>query len=234
MSDSTRGNANSHRTSVWKAGHSDAWDGRSCHHLHRRCGARASWSFNAHWLADTDGHCAFGQAYRKSQPAHQGFVPLAALNDIVFGGWDPIPDDAYTAAKKAGVHESADLEAIGDFMKAIKPMPAVFESRYVTRITGATNVKTGKNKRDLAEQLRNDIRDFKEKNGCTRAVMVWTGSTETYIKAGAVHETIESFEKAMEENDDSIAPSMLYAYAAIMEGVHIATAHRTCRPISRR
>ena len=160
-----------------------------------------------------------GKRTENRSPLIKDFVPLAGLNDIVFGGWDPIPDDAYTAAKKAGVLESADLEAIGDFMKAIKPMPAVFESRYVTRITGATNVKTGENKRDLAEQLRKDIRDFKEQNGCTRAVMVWTGSTETYIKAGAVHETMASFEAAMEANDDAIAPSMLYAYAAIMEGV---------------
>ena len=160
-----------------------------------------------------------GKRTENRSPLIKDFVPLAGLKDIVFGGWDPIPDDAYTAAKKAGVLESADLEAIGDFMKAIKPMPAVFESRYVTRITGATNVKTGPNKRDLAEQLRKDIRDFKEQNGCTRAVMVWTGSTETYIKAGAVHETMASFEAAMEANDDAIAPSMLYAYAAIMEGV---------------
>ncbi|MEO7359228.1 MAG: inositol-3-phosphate synthase [Gemmatimonadaceae bacterium] len=165
------------------------------------------------------GTVRLGKRTENRSPLIKDFVPLAQLNDIVFGGWDPIPDDAYTAAKKAGVLESADLEAVGDFMKAIKPMPAVFESRYVTRITGATNVKTGKNKRDLAEQLRQDIRDFKEKNGCTRAVMVWTGSTETYIKASAVHETMESFEAAMEANDDSIAPSMLYAYAAIMEGV---------------
>ena len=160
-----------------------------------------------------------GKRTENRSPLIKDFVPLAGLNDIVFGGWDPIPDDAYTAAKKAGVLESADLKEIGDFMRAIKPMPAVFESRYVTRITGATNVKTGPNKRDLAEQIRKDIRDFKEKNGCTRAVMVWTGSTETYIKAGAVHETMATFEAAMEANDDAIAPSMLYAYAAIMEGV---------------
>ncbi|MBC8087922.1 MAG: inositol-3-phosphate synthase, partial [Phycisphaerae bacterium] len=160
-----------------------------------------------------------GKRTENRSPLIKDFVPLAGLNDIVFGGWDPIPDDAYTAAKKAGVLESAHLEEIGDFMRSVKPMPAVFESRYVTRITGATNVKTGTNKRDLAEQIRKDIRDFKEQNGCTRAVMVWCGSTETYIKASAIHETIESFEAAMESDDDGIAPSMLYAYAAIMEGV---------------
>jgi myo-inositol-1-phosphate synthase len=165
------------------------------------------------------GTVRLGKRTENRSPLIKDFVPLAALNDIVFGGWDPIPDDAYTAAKKAGVLESAHLEEIADFMKNVKPMPAVFESRYVTRITGATNVKTGKNKRDLADQIRKDIRDFKEQNGCSRAVMVWCGSTETYIQAGPTHETLESFEKAMESNDDSIAPSMLYAYAAIMEGV---------------
>jgi myo-inositol-1-phosphate synthase len=97
-------------------------------------------------------------------------------------------------------------------------MPAVFENKYVTRIHG-TNVKTGKTKRDLAEQLRQDIREFKSKNKCDRIVIVWCASTEVFIKAGPQHATIEQFEKAMERNDDAIAPSMLYAYAAIMEGV---------------
>ena len=152
-------------------------------------------------------------------PLIRDFVPLAGLNDIVFGAWDPIPDDAFTAATKAGVLEKADIDPIADFLKTIKPMPAVFESRYVTRINGATNVKTGKNKRDLAEQIRADIRNVMSAAGATRGVMVWTGSTETYIKAGPQHQTLEAFEAAMEANDDSIAPSMLYAYAAIMEGI---------------
>ena len=131
----------------------------------------------------------------------------------------PIPDDAFTAATKAGVLEKSDIDPIADFLKTIKPMPAVFESRYVTRITGATNVKTGKNKRDLAEQIRADIRNVMSANGATRGVMVWTGSTEIYIKAGPQHQTLEAFEAAMEANDDCIAPSMLYAYAALMEGL---------------
>ena len=151
-------------------------------------------------------------------PLIKDFVPLADLKDIVFGAWDPIPDDAYTAASKAGVLEKHDLEPIADFLKSIKPMPAVFENRYVTRIKG-TNVKKGKNKRDLAEQLRQDIRDFKAKNKLDRVVVVWCASTEIYIKPGPQHATLAQFEKAMEANDESIAPSMLYAYAAIMEGV---------------
>ena len=151
-------------------------------------------------------------------PLIKDFVPLAALKDIVFGAWDPIPDDAYTAAKKAGVLEDKHLEPIRDFLSAIKPMPAVFENHYVTRLHG-TNVKKGKTKRDLAEQLRQDMRDFKAKHNCDRLVIVWCASTEIFIRPGPQHATLEQFEKAMENNDEVIAPSMLYAYAALMEGV---------------
>jgi myo-inositol-1-phosphate synthase len=154
-------------------------------------------------------------------PLIKDFVPLAKLDDIVFGAWDPIPDDALTAARKAGVLDERDIEPIADFLKKIKPMPAVFDNKFVTRIHG-TNVKKGKTKRDLAEQLRQDMRDFKAKNKCDRLVIVWCASTEIFIKAGPQHATIEQFEKAMEKNDDAIAPSMLYAYAAIMEGIPFA------------
>jgi len=154
-------------------------------------------------------------------PLIKDFVPLANLNDIVFGAWDPIPDDALTAVRKAGVLEEKDVAPIADFLAAIKPMPAVFDNHYVTRIHG-TNVKTGKTKRDLAEQLRQDIRDFKAKNKLDRVVIVWCASTEIFIKAGPEHATIEQFERAMDNNDEAIAPSMLYAYAAIMENVPFA------------
>jgi myo-inositol-1-phosphate synthase len=159
-----------------------------------------------------------GKRTDKRAPLIKDFVPLARLEDIVFGSWDPIPDDALTAARKAGVLEEKDIDPIADFLKSIKPMPAVFDNKYVTRIHG-TNVKKGKTKRDLAEQLRQDMRDFKAKNKCDRLVIVWCASTEIYIKAGPQHATIEQFEKAMDKNDDAIAPSMLYAYAAIMEGI---------------
>ena len=159
-----------------------------------------------------------GKRTDNRSPLIKDFVPLTELKDIVFGAWDPIPDDAYTAAKKAGVLEDKHLEPIADFLRAIKPMPAVFENHYVTRIHGK-NVKTGKNKRDLAEQLRQDIRDFKKNNDCDRIVCVWCASTEIFIVPGPQHATIASFEKAMEENDEMIAPSMLYAWACIMEGV---------------
>ncbi len=159
-----------------------------------------------------------GKRTENRSPLIKDFVPLASLDDIVFGAWDPIPDDAYTAATKAGVLSEKDLDKVADFMKAIKPMPAVFDNHYVTRING-TNVKKGKNKRDLAEQLRKDMRDFKANNNLDRVVIVWCASTEIFIRPGPQHATLAAFEKAMEDNDETIAPSMLYAYAAIMEGI---------------
>ena len=162
-----------------------------------------------------------GKRTDQRSPLIKDFVPLSGLDDIVFGAWDPIPDDALTAARKAGVLEEKDLAPIADFLSSIKPMPAVFDNKYVTRINGS-NVKKGKTKRDLAEQLRQDIRDFKAKHKLDRVVIVWCASTEIFIKPGPQHATIEQFEKAMERNDEAIAPSMLYAYAAIMEGVPYA------------
>ncbi len=162
-----------------------------------------------------------GKRTDKRSPHIKEFVPLAGLDDLIFGAWDPIPDDALTAARKAGVLQDKDLAPVADFLAAIKPMPAVFDQKYVSRLSG-TNVKKGKSKRDLAEQLRQDIREFKAKHKLDRMVMVWCASTEVYIKAGPQHATIEQFEKAMDRNDEAIAPSMLYAWAAIMEGVPFA------------
>jgi len=159
-----------------------------------------------------------GKRTDNRSPLIKDFVPLASLDELVFGAWDPIPDDAYTAAKKAGVLEERDLEPVAEFLRAIKPMPAVFDNHYVTRIHGE-NIKKGKTKRDLAEQLRQDMRDFKSKNKCDRLAIVWCASTEIFIKPGPQHATIEQFEKAMERNDEAISPAMLYAWAAIMEGV---------------
>jgi myo-inositol-1-phosphate synthase len=155
-------------------------------------------------------------------PLIKDFVPLTELDDLVFGAWDPIPDDGYASAVNAGVLDRHEhLEPIKDFLSAIKPMPAVFDTRYVKKLDGP-NVKKGANKKELAEQLREDIRRFKEENGCDRLVMVWCGSTEVYVRPSEVHASIEAFEKGMEENHDDIAPSQLYAYAAIMEGVPYA------------
>ncbi len=167
------------------------------------------------------GNIRLGKRTEGRQPKIKDFVPLAALEDLVFGAWDPIPDDAYESAVKAGVLEARHIEPIADFLKQIKPMPAVFDKNYVRRLDG-TNVKKGRSQMDLAEQLRDDIRRFGQEHGCDRMVMVWCGSTEVYMKPSEAHQTIEAFEKAMETNDPAIAPSMVYAYAAIMEGVPYA------------
>jgi len=164
------------------------------------------------------GTIRLGKRTDNRSPAIKDFVPLAKLDDLVFGGWDPIPDDAFTAATKAGVLEEKHIARIADFLKALKPMPAVFDQYYVKRLTG-TNVKKGKTKRDLAEQLREDIRAFKAANKLDRLVMVWCASTEIFIQHSAVHASLKAFEKAMDENHPDIAPSMLYSWAALMEGV---------------
>ena len=154
-------------------------------------------------------------------PLIRDFVPLTSLDDIVFGAWDPIPDDAYQSCKVAAVLEDKHIDPIADFLKAIEPMPAVFDQDYVKRLSG-TNVKKGKNKRDLAEQLREDIRNFKEKHSCARLVIVWCASTEVFIEPGPAHKSLAAFEKAMDADDPAIAPSMLYAWASLMEGVPFA------------
>src|SRR5207244_811055 len=151
------------------------------------------------------------------------FVPLADLNDIVFGGWDIFEEDCYAAARTAGVLENGQLDRVRGELEAIRPMPAVFDQRYVKRLHGP-NVKKGKNKRDLAEQVIADIRAFKERHGCDRLVMVWTGSTEVYMKEAAVHASVATFEKGLEQSDDAIPSSMVYAYAALREGIPFANA----------
>jgi myo-inositol-1-phosphate synthase len=156
-------------------------------------------------------------------PKINEFVPLAQLDDIVFGGWDIFEEDCYAAAKTAGVLEDAQLTQIRDEIEAIRPMPAVFDQRYVKRLQGP-NVKKGRNKRDLAEQVIADIRAFKAKHGCDRLVMVWTGSTEVFMKEGAVHQTLAAFEQGLEQSDDAIPSSMVYAYAALKEGIPFANA----------
>jgi len=168
------------------------------------------------------GTIRLGKRTEKRSPKIKEFVPLADLQDLVFAAWDPIPDDAYTAAVKAGVLERHEhLEPIKDFLQGIEPLPAAFDQYYVKRLQG-TNVKRGKTKRELAEQLREDIRSFRKSAGVSRVVIVWCGSTEVFITPGPAHQSLATFEKAMEQNDPAIAPSMLYAYAALMENVPFA------------
>jgi len=168
------------------------------------------------------GTIRLGKRTEHKSPLIKEFVPLAGLDQLVFGAWDPIPDDAYQSALKCGVLDKHEhVEPIKDFLQTIKPMPAVFDQYYVKRLEG-TNVKKGRNKMDLAEQLRQDMRDFKARNNCDRLVFVWCGSTEIFMEQAATHSNLEAFEAAMEANDVTIAPSMVYAYAAIMEGIPFA------------
>ena len=149
-------------------------------------------------------------------------MPLAHLDQLVFGAWDPIPDNAYEAASKAGVLDRYEqVEPIADFLKSIKPMPAVFDKDYVKRLEGV-NVKSMDSKLAAVDAIRTDIRRFKEENGCDRLVMVWCASTEKFVTENEMHQGIEDFVGALRDNDEKIAPSMIYAYAALMEGVPFA------------
>ncbi len=167
------------------------------------------------------GTIRLGKRTDGNTPKIKDFVPLADLNDLVFGGWDIFEDDMYTAARKAGVLEKELLDQLKGFLSGIKPMKAVFDKNYVRKLDGP-NVKKGKNKMDLAEQVREDIRKFKKKTGVDRVVMIWCGSTESFIKESEIHKSVKSFEKALVDNDPNIAPSMIYAYAALMESVPYA------------
>jgi myo-inositol-1-phosphate synthase len=167
------------------------------------------------------GTIRLGKRTDKRIPMIKDFVPLADIKDLVFGGWDIFEDDMYAAAVHAGVLEKDLLDKVRPDLENIKPMKAVFDSEYVRRLAG-TYVKTGKSKMDLAEQLRKDIQKFKMKNDLERLVMIWCGSTEIYLESSEVYESIAGFEKGLTDNDPSISPSMIYAYAALSEKVPYA------------
>ena len=167
------------------------------------------------------GTIRLGKRTEGRSPKINEAVPLVNLDNVVFGGWDIFEENSYQAARTAGVLETSLLDQIKPELEAIKPMTAVFDQRYVKRLDGP-NVKKGKNKKDLAEQLRADIRAFKKNNGLDRLVMVWCGSTEVFMKESAAHQSIDAFEKALEANDPTIPSSMVYTYAALMEDVPFA------------
>lgn len=167
------------------------------------------------------GTIRLGKRTEKRNPLIKDFIPLADIKNVVFGGWDLFEDNVYESALNAGVLDKTTLDILKPELEAIKPMKAVFDKNYVKKLHG-TYVKEGNTKMDLADQLRQDIRDFKAKNNCDRLVMVWCGSTEIYIEESAVHKTIESLEEGMRNNDPNIPSSMIYAYAAIKEGIPYA------------
>ncbi len=169
------------------------------------------------------GTIRLGKRTEGRTPRIRDFVPLAALDDLVFGAWDIFEENAFEAATTAGVLEPALLEQIRPELEAITPWPAVFDQRYVKRLMG-TNIKTGANKLDLAEQVRDDIRQFKESHQLARLVMIWCGSTEIFLTPSDAHQSIDAFEAAMRSNAEEISSSMVYAYAALKEGIPYANA----------
>jgi len=167
------------------------------------------------------GTVRLGKRSEARSPRIGELVPLAALEDLRFAAWDPFPDTAYDSALHARVVEPQLLETLREPLSAVAPMPAVFSPEYVRRINGP-NVKKGANHRELGEALRDDIRRFLRDSGCARGVMLWCGSTESYIAPTAAHASLDRFESALERNDPSIPPSMIYAWAALQEGVPFA------------
>ncbi len=165
------------------------------------------------------GTIRLGKRTDANTPLIKDFVDIAPLEDLVFTGWDIFGGNLYDAAKTAQVLDRDQLESIRPFLESIEPMPAVFDQHYVKRLT-AQKKKTGKNKCDLANQIRNDIAEFKTKTD--RQVMIWCGSTEIFLEQTAVHQTLAAFEKGLVDDDPSITPSMLYAWAALKEGIPFA------------
>ena len=167
------------------------------------------------------GTIRLGKRTDDNVPLIRDYVPLAGLDDVVFGGWDVYPDDAYVAASRAGVLDGHLLEQLGEELRAIQPMPAVFEQSYVKNLHG-DNVKSGGSKMDQANELIADIQRFSEENGCERLVGVWCGSTEVYREPQAVHQSLEAFEQGLRDSDPDIAPSQIYAYAFLKQGIPYA------------
>jgi len=162
------------------------------------------------------GTIRLGKRTDNNTPLVKDFVPLADLNDIVFTGWDIFGGNLYDAAKTAQVLDREHLEEIRPFLESIEPLPAVFDQYYVKRLEGK-KVKKGRSKCDLASQIRNDIADFKTRTD--RQVMIWTGSTEIFMEQSAVHQSLAAFEKGLDQDDPDITPSMMYAWAALKEGI---------------
>ena len=168
------------------------------------------------------GTIRLGKRTEARSPLIKDFVPLASLDDIVWGAWDPFPDDAYVAAQRAGVLDAPrHLEAISDTLRSIRPMKAAFDRSYVKNIDAENHLDTV-NKRAMLNAIREDINRFRDEKRCERLVMIWCASTEVYIEPGPAHMSIEAFEAAIDANDPTVAPSMLYAYAALLENVPFA------------
>ena len=162
-----------------------------------------------------------GKRNEKRNPMIKDFVPLVDLKNLEFKAWDIFEDNAYEAANNAGVLSEKHLELVKDELINLKPMKAVFNKDYVKNLDGK-NIKNGETKYELAQQVREDIRNFQKEKNLSRMVMIWCASTEMYHNQSAVHETIEAFDQGLKDNHEEISPSMIYSYASIMEGVPFA------------
>lgn len=166
------------------------------------------------------GHIRLGKRTEKKNPLVKDFVPISKLDDLVFGAWDIFPDNAYEAASKAGVLKQSDLDAIKEPLQQLKPFPGAFDQNFVKKLDGKY-VKKG-TRRELADQVVQDIENFKKQSGANRVVVIWCGSTEVFIQPGPAHQSLKAFEAALDKDDKTISPSMIYAYAALKLGIPFA------------
>lgn len=167
------------------------------------------------------GNIRLGKRTENRYPKVKDFVPLADLNDIVFGGWDVYEDNVFDAAMNAKVLDANLLRDVRKELESIKPMPAAFDKRYVKNLDG-THIKQSATKWDMALEVMEDIKNFQKDNNCSRIVLVWCGSTEIYFEASEIHNSLAAFEQGLKDNDSRIAPSMIYAYAALKLGIPFA------------
>ncbi|MCC7343650.1 MAG: inositol-3-phosphate synthase [Deltaproteobacteria bacterium] len=166
------------------------------------------------------GHIRLGKRTDKKNPLVKDFVPITKLEDLVFGAWDIFPDNAYEAATKAGVLKKSDLDAVKEPLQQLKPFAGAFDQNFVKKLEGK-HVKKG-TRRELADQVIQDIENFKKQSGAKRIVVIWCGSTEVFIQPGPAHASLKAFEAALDKDDKTISPSMIYAYAALKLGIPYA------------
>ncbi|KAB2843251.1 inositol-3-phosphate synthase [bacterium] len=166
------------------------------------------------------GHIRLGKRTDKKNPLVKDFVPITKLEDLVFGAWDIFPDNAYEAATKAGVLKQSDLDAVKEPLQQLKPFAGAFDQNFVKKLEGK-HVKKG-TRRELADQVIQDIESFKKQSGAKRIVVIWCGSTEVFIQPGPAHASLKAFEAALDKDDKTISPSMIYAYAALKLGIPFA------------
>jgi myo-inositol-1-phosphate synthase len=165
------------------------------------------------------GTIRLGKRFEYRIPRIEDFVPLARLDDLILGGWDIFPDNCYEAALKAGVLKREDLDPVRSFLEKLRPWPAVFNQTFVKNLVGGSHIKPQASHLELVEAIKADMESFKREHMVSRCTMIWCGSTEAYLKPGAVHGSLSSFEKGLKNNDPTISPSMLYAYAALTSGI---------------